>query len=227
MASLIIELKGNLKGNKLMSETKKSPGRPKKAAIPVIETPAVDAEKEQLKEQMAEMQKQMELMRQMLMQNAGVSAQPQPKKKDRMIRFVNLVPGTVVLRGSVIWKIEGQFATHDFLETEAAIIVNNMANAVRNGLVYIADAEFVEEHNLADVYRYILSDEALKNLLSQDSKYIIEAYKTANDNQKQIILDMIEEKRMAGEQVDANVLFQLGKESGRNLLEDEPENEEN
>lgn len=209
-----------------MSEVKKSPGRPKKTAV--VETPVVvvDEEKEQLKAQMAEMQKQMALMQQMLMQNTAVT-QPVAKKKDRMIRFVNLVPGTVVLRGSVIWKIEGQFNTHDFLESEAAIIVNNMANAIRTGLVYIADVEFVEEHNLSDVYRYIMSDETLKNLLSHDSKYVIEVYKTANDNQKQIILDMITEKRLNGEEVDANILFQLSKASGRDLMEDDSEGEEN
>lgn len=209
-----------------MSEVKKSPGRSKKTAV--VETPVVvvDEEKEQLKAQMAEMQKQMALMQQMLMQNTAVT-QPVAKKKDRMIRFVNLVPGTVVLRGSVIWKIEGQFNTHDFLESEAAIIVNNMANAIRTGLVYIADVEFVEEHNLSDVYRYIMSDETLKNLLSHDSKYVIEVYKTANDNQKQIILDMITEKRLNGEEVDANILFQLSKASGRDLMEDDSEGEEN
>lgn len=204
-----------------MAETKKSPGRPKKEEA--VEVDTVVTENDILKQQLEEMKKQMELMQQMLLMNqvnAG-TAVPTKKKADRMIRFVNMVPGTLVLRGTVIWKIEGQFGYHDFLETEAAIIVNNMANLVRQGLVYITDAEFVDEHNLTEVYRYLLSDKQLKELFERDSKYVVEMYKMANDGQKKIIVDMIDQQRVDGKDVDANVLLQIGKLCGRNLLDDE------
>lgn len=218
------------------STTKKAPARPKKAeaettttqATPVVEpvTPnTVEAENTALKSQLEELKAQMLMMQQMMtMQNNN---QPTPKKSDRMIRFVNLIPGTLVLRGSVIWKIEGQFAYHDFLESEATVIVSNMANLIREGGVYIADAQFVDDHNLTDVYRYILTDDQMRELLDKDSKCVVDAYKMANDTQKQIIIDMITEKKLAGGDVDANILFEIGRLSGQNLLELNDEEEDN
>lgn len=217
------------------STSKKAPARPKKAetettmtqVTPVVEpvTPnTVEAENTALKSQLEELKAQMLMMQQMMaMQNGN---QVVSKKSDRMIRFVNLIPGTLVLRGSVIWKIEGQFAYHDFLESEATVIVSNMANLIREGGVYIADAQFIDDHNLTDVYRYILTDDQMRELLDKDSKYVVDAYKMANDTQKQIIIDMITEKKLAGGEVDANILFEIGRLSGQNLLElnDEEEN---
>lgn len=218
------------------STTKKAPTRPKKTetetpvtqATPVVApavTNTVEAENTALKAQLEELKTQMLMMQQMMtMQNGN---QATPKKSDRMIRFVNLIPGTLVLRGSVIWKIEGQFAYHDFLESEATVIVSNMANLIREGGVYIADAQFVDDHNLTDVYRYILTDEQMRKLLDNDSKYVIDAYKMANDTQKQIIVDMIAEKKLAGNDIDANILFEIGRLSGKNLLELNDEEEDN
>ena len=104
------------------------------------------------------------------------------------------------------------------METEAGIIVSNMGEMIRAGSCWIADAEFVDTHNLTEVYKYLLSDETLKNLFDKDAKYVIESYKMANDNQKQIILDMIGEKIDSGEEVDANILLTIGKLSGRDLI---------
>lgn len=198
----------------------------KKSTTPV-ETPVVsgvEAENAELKAKLAEQEKQMqEIMAQMkmmseMMMTANVGSRPAEKKNDRSIRFVNLFPGTLVLKGSTIWKIDGQFNYRDFMETEAAIIVSNMGEMIRAGSCWIADAEFVDTHNLTEVYKYLLSDDTLKNLFDRDAKYVIESYKMANDNQKQIILDMIGEKIDNGEQVDANILLMIGKLSGRDLI---------
>lgn len=198
----------------------------KKSATMVESSVASTAEAEniELRAKLAEQEKQMqEIMAQMkmmseMMMAANVGARPAEKKNDRPIRFVNLFPGTLVLRGSTIWKIEGQFNYRDFMETEAGIIVSNMGEMIRAGSCWIADAEFVDTHNLTEVYKYLLSDETLKNLFDKDAKYVIESYKMANDNQKQIILDMIGEKIDSGEEVDANILLTIGKLSGRDLI---------
>lgn len=193
------------------------------AAEPSVVSTA-EAENVELKAKLAEQEKQMqEIMAQMkmmgeMMMTANVGARSSEKKNDRPVRFVNLFPGTLVLKGSTIWKIEGQFNYRDFMETEAAIIVSNMGEMIRAGSCWIADAEFVETHNLTEVYKYLLSDETLKNLFNKDAKYVIESYKMANDNQKQIILDMIGEKIDSGEEVDANILLTIGKLSGRDLI---------
>ena len=65
----------------------------------------------------------------------------------------------------------------------------------------------------------------MKDLLNNNSGYVIDAYKNANDGQKKIILDIIINKKLNGEDVDANILVKLGALCGRNLMEIEPLNE--
>lgn len=179
----------------------------------------VDNEKEDLKKQIAEMKAQMELMAQMI--SSKKNEEIPITKKERQIRFVNLTGGELILKGSQIWKIDGMFNDRYFLEREARIIVNNMRNLISLGMVYIADSQFVEENDLSEIYLHILSDEDLKTLLQKDSSYVIEAYKTVNDGQKEIIIDMIRNELAAGHEVDGNVLVTLSKLSGKNLLSED------
>ena len=191
----------------------------KKATAPT--TPVVDAEKEQLKAQIAEQQKRMEEMMaqmQVLMQaqsNAVTSTKP---VNNRKIKFVNMCTGKLILKGTSLWEIDGQFNDRDFSETEANIIVNNMANAIRSGCVYIADAQYVEEHQLQPIYDNLLSDKQMLDLLNHDYKYVLDMYKTASDAQKKIIVDTIVSKRSNGEYVDANIMIKLGELCGRDLV---------
>lgn len=174
------------------------------------------SENEALKAQIAEMKAQMELMAQMM---ANKSNEPiRPAKNDRMITFVNLTNGTAVLRGNQNWALEGRYASRAFLEREARIIVNNMPNMIRSGMVYITDADFVKENDLADVYVNMLSDTDMKSLLAQDAKNVIDVYKNVSDNQKQIIIDMIIEQRKAGAKIDGNILTELGELCGKDLV---------
>lgn len=174
------------------------------------------SENEVLKAQIAEMKAQMELMAQMM---ANKSSEPvHSAKSDRMITFVNLTNGTAVLRGNQNWALEGRYASRAFLEREARIIVNNMPNMIRSGMVYITDADFVQENDLADAYVNMLSDTDMKSLLAQDAKNVIDVYKNVSDNQKQIIIDMIIEQRKAGAKIDGNILTELGELCGKDLV---------
>lgn len=174
------------------------------------------SENEILKAQIAEMKAQMELMAQMM---ANKSNEPiRPAKNDRMITFVNLTNGTAVLKGNQNWALEGRYASRTFLEREARIIVNNMPNMIRSGMVYITDADFVKENDLADAYVNMLSDTDMKSLLAQDAKNVIDVYKNVSDNQKQIIIDMIIEQRKAGAKIDGNILTELGELCGKDLV---------
>ena len=185
------------------------------------EAPVVDAEKEALKAQLAEQQKRMEEMMaqmQVLMQaqsNVVTSTKP---VNNRKIKFVNMCTGKLILKGTSLWEIDGQFNDRDFSETEANIIVNNMANAIRSGCVYIADAQYVEEHQLQPIYDNLLSDKQMLDLLNHDYKYVLDMYKTASDAQKRIIVDTIVSKRSNGEYVDANIMIKLGELCGRDLV---------
>lgn len=186
----------------------------------VVASETVDNEKEELKRQIAEMQSQIKLMAEMMSkqttQNVVVE---QPKKvKDRMIPIINLTDGIYVLRGSNFYALNGQFAEMSFTETEAKIILSNMSSAAHSGSFYIADAEFVEDNNLEDVYQHILSDKQLKTLLNREPSYVVDAYKSASDSQKKIIISMILDKRQKGIDVDYNILAKLSEISGVDLI---------
>lgn len=185
-----------------------------------IEQSAVQQENDELKKQLDEFKAQMALMAQMVA-NKPVAA----TKSSKQIKFINLSSGSAILRGTVMWKITGQFADKDFDETEANIIVANMGNMIRSGRVYIADQDFVESHNLGEVYKHILNVDQLKSLFDKDGKTIIEAYKMANDAQKQIIVDMISERKVNGQFVDANAAIEISKLCGKDLMAIEPDDE--
>lgn len=174
-------------------------------------------ENELLKKQMEAMQAQMELLVKQVAMNTNTTNTTN-QKPERNIEFINMVPGTLVLRGNQIWKIEGQFNSRSFLEREARIIVNNMQNTIRSGYVYIADCDFIQENELTEVYDIMLSDQQLKDLLNKNFKEVVEIYKTVPKAQQDIIVRMIKERKEAGIQIDANILIQIGELCGQDLL---------
>ena len=62
----------------------------------------------------------------------------------------------------------------------------------------------------------------LKNLLKNNSEDICEIYRNASDVQKKIIVDMVSEKQMNGEKIDANILVDLGRLCGIDFMKIEP-----
>ena len=191
-------------------------------------TPVVDTEKEQRKAQLAEQQKRMEEMMaqmQVLMQaqsNVETPVKTTTERKSRSIKFINLVPGALNLKGTRAHRIEGQFASRMIPESEARVIVNNMPETVSSGMVYIADAEFVKEMELSDAYDNILSDKQLKDILHKNANDVCDIYQNAPEAQKAIIISMIANKCMDGIPVDANILMRLGEISGVDFLDIEP-----
>lgn len=181
----------------------------------VVENTA--SENELLKAQIAEMKAQMEMMAKMMSMQKQAELQPEARS-DRMVTFVNLTNGVAVLRGNQNWTLDGQYASRAFLEREARIIVNNMPNMIRSGMVYITDAQFVKDNDLSDAYLNMLSDEEMKTLLSKDAKYVIDVYKNVAEGQKQIIVDMIIEQRKSGVKIDSNILVELGELCGKDLV---------
>ena len=198
--------------------------RPKnetKVEAPVADTSAIEKENNDLKSQLEELKAQMALMAQMM--NAKSGAKASEPVSNKRIRFINLTNGGVVLRGTVMWRIDGQFNHRDFAEKEANIIVENMINLINSGAVYVADKEFADEHNLTDIYANLLDVDALKTLFDKDGKTIIETYKMVNSVQKQIIVDMICSRKEHDQFVDANAAIEIGKMCGKDLMNITPD----
>ena len=94
-----------------------------------------------------------------------------------------------------------------------------MPNAAREGIFYITDAQFVEDNDLSDAYENMIDDVKMKTILSLDANSVLVLYKNASEAQKAIIENMIVNGRLNGEALDANVLVELGKITGKNYME--------
>lgn len=200
----------------------------KKATAPT--TPVVDTEKEQLKAQLAEQQKRMEEMMaqmQVLMQAQSNSTMPTKSvNPNKQIVFINMTSGGLNLKGTRMYHIDNQFGAKSVQESEARVIVANMPNTIADGYVYIPDNEFLESCNMGGVYDGMLNDEQMKTLLNQDANYVCDVFENATDSQKRIIIDMVSDRQLNGNPVDANILVCLGKLAGVDFLDIEPLEEE-
>lgn len=174
-------------------------------------------ENDSLKKQMEEMQAQLKMMAEMISASKTTVSDNSPKA-EKFIPIINLSTGILVLRGSTVHTIEGQFASVTFREREARAIMNNARNVFVKGYAWIADEEFMKEYDLDIACANVLDAEKMKKILDNSPEYVVEVYKTVPEAQKQIILSMIEEKRSTGQYVDANILTRLSEISGRDLM---------
>ena len=212
--------------NKSTTATPKTTTKKETASI----TPVVDTEKEQLKAQLAEQQKRMEEMMaqmQVLMQaQSNSTTSTKPVNSNKQIVFINMTSGGLNLKGTRMYHIDNQFGTKSVQESEARVIVANMPNTIAEGYVYIPDNEFLESCNMGGVYDGMLNDEQMKTLLNQDANYVCDVFENATDSQKRIIIDMVSDRQLNGNPVDANILVRLGKLAGVDFLDIEPLEEE-
>lgn len=146
------------------------------------------------------------------------TVEPTPKKK-KSITIINLFAGGLTVKGNSYYHFDKQFDKRAFSEAEATAIVNNMPNAAREGIFYITDAQFVEDNDLSDAYENMIDDVKMKTILSLDANSVLVLYKNASEAQKTIIENMIVNGRLNGEALDANVLVELGKITGKNYME--------
>ena len=194
-----------------------------------VDNPVVD-ETAELKAKLAAQEKQMaEMMAKMQeMMNAQMATPTSviaDNKKTRSIKFINLASGGLTLKGNRFYHMDKQFDSRMIPESEARAIVNNMPNTMVSGVVYIADADFVREVELDGAYAEMLSDEQVKSLLHKSAAEVCDIYRNASDTQKRIIVDMVSDRRLEGLPVDANIVVELGKLCGKDLMGIEPENE--
>lgn len=213
-----------------MANTKKV----KSTEAEVVETAEVTnstvEENEALKAKIAEQEQQMaDLMAQIkVMMQAQAATNPVniEEKAARGIKFISLVPGGLTLKGNRMYHIDKQFGYKMIPESEARAILSNMPNTIASGMVYIADKEFVNKNDLSGVYEEILSDKQLKELLQQNANDVCEIYKQASMAQREIIVDMVVNRKLNGLPIDANIVVEIGKLCGKDLMSITPEEEE-
>lgn len=202
----------------------KKPETKKEEKVEAVVDESISSLKEEndsLKKQMEEMQAQLKMMAEMISASKTATPDNSPRA-EKFIPIINLSTGVLVLRGTTVHTIEGQFASVTFREREARAIMNNARNVFVKGYAWIADEEFMKEYDLDIACANVLSDEKLKKVLDNSPEYVVEVYKSVPEAQKQIIISMIEEKRNNGQYVDANVIMRLSEVSGHDLMNSIP-----
>ena len=183
------------------------------------EKPETDSRIAEQANEIAELKAQIALL--MKAQKASTQAttvESTPKKK-KNVTIINLFAGGLTVKGNSYYHFDKQFDKRAFSEAEATAIVNNMPNAAREGIFYITDAQFVEDNDLSDAYENMIDDVKMKTILSLDANSVLVLYKNASEAQKTIIENMIVNGRLNGEALDANILVELGKITGKNYME--------
>lgn len=183
------------------------------------EKPETDSRIAEQANEIAELKAQIALL--MKAQKASTqttAVEPTPKKK-KNVTIINLFAGGLTVKGNSYYHFDKQFDKRAFSEAEATAIVNNMPNAAREGIFYITDAQFVEDNDLSDAYENMIDDVKMKTILSLDANSVLVLYKNASEAQKTIIENMIVNGRLNGEALDANILVELGKITGKNYME--------
>lgn len=184
-------------------------------------------ENEELKNQMITMQNQMNIL---LQQIATLNlSNVNTVQEDKDIEVVSLVNATLTISTNgrsdgKVYEFRKQFETMPIPASDLKEIVRAMPNTAREGYYYILDPDFVRNNGLSSSYRNILNQTEMANILNLPSKEFLAKYQSASDAQKKIIESMLINKKMMGEDVDANIMFGLQKLTGRNYMEIEPLN---
>ena len=217
-------------------ETPKAPKTPKVTAeakkdnVPVVDVSAKDAEIESLRSENASFKSQLEAMQNQLSQFMGMMqmmSKASNTDEVRDIEIINLAVGQLILTTNgrsdgIHYEFTEQFKKLMVPETDLKQIIKAMPKTVESGLFFINDDEFVRKNGLTYVYRNIMNEETIRGFFTKPHKEAIELYENANKAQQDIIETMVVTKLLDGEDVDANILRDLGKATGKNFMDIEP-----
>lgn len=184
-----------------------------------VEKPETDSRIAEQANEIAELKAQIALLMKAQKASTQTTTVESTPKKKKNVTIINLFAGGLTVKGNSYYHFDKQFDKRAFSEAEATAIVNNMPNAAREGIFYITDAQFVEDNDLSDAYENMIDDVKMKTILSLDANSVLVLYKNASEAQKTIIENMIVNGRLNGEALDANILVELGKITGKNYME--------
>lgn len=186
---------------------------------------SITKENNELKAQMSQMQEQMNTL---LQKFAMLNLSGQNfNQQDKDIDVVSLVNATLLISTNgrsdgKVYKFTKQFESQPIPESDLKEIVRAMPRTAREGYFYILDSDFIRNNGLSSSYRNILTQTEMANIFSLNSKEFMEKYSYVSDAQKKIIENMLINKRLMNEDVDANIMLALQKATGRNYMEIEP-----
>ena len=146
--------------------------------------------------------------------------EPNPGK---MIRVVSLCRGSLNMdedntgRGLIHFDKYGE--TKTVLYSSLVNIVNNNRKFAENGLFYILDKSAVYYLGLQDVYKKIVPNNVLDNILNYADVDIVKIIKNTEPTQIETMAKNLADKIYYGANVDLNKIQLISNESGIDIME--------
>lgn len=202
----------------------KTPTTVSKSQSVEIDNTALIEENKRLKENIENMEAKLNL----LIQQFASIAQPAKSQieEEKEIEVTNLCVGRLVL--STTGKSDGrrydfveQFETRLIPEGDLKEIIRAMPGTAKSGMFFINDVDFVKANRLSSSYKNILDTDGLYNIFNSSADFLSK-YRSASNIQKTIIENMVSDRSINGEEIDANILKALSKETGRDFMNIDP-----
>lgn len=194
-----------------------------KNVVDSIDITNLEKENMQLKEKMLEIEKQMNQLLSALNNQSNIES----SNEDRDIEVISLTNAQMILSTTgkadgKKYEFEKQYTIKYIPESDLKLIINSMPRITQGGSYYINDKEFVQKNRLTGLYKNILDPTVMKNILDKNHEEFIAIYESASLGQKAIINSMVFDKRLNGENVDANILMYLQNKTNIDYINIEP-----
>jgi hypothetical protein len=93
-------------------------------------------------------------------------------------------------------------------------ILESHRNFAEAGYFYIMDKRFIRQQGLDEMYSKILTKEKIEEIIrSTEPKHCVEIFNSANEKQKEIIVELLIDKLATGSSVDLNVVDAISRAS--------------
>lgn len=180
-----------------------------------------------LEQKLLEQQEQIEKLMQALLNNQNDNSQFNKLDNDigadEEIEIISLTPNRLNIlgeAGSVLISFDKMYEEQliDYASLKDALRNRTNREMAKKGRFYINDERVVTKLRLKNDYKTILTPEQLKHILSSDVSKAIELYKLAPVGQKSTIIEIVKQSKFNGEDIDYNLLRELTKLSGVDLV---------
>lgn len=209
-------------------------GRPKKTDVTEKSTTTkktattnVDNDiQEQLKalqEQLAKLQAENEVLKSESKGTSNNIIEEDELTSDTDITVISQVVGTLTLSTEgngigTVYNFEQFGEAQDIPFGDLRDIVKNKPNFAKEGVYYICNPQAVKKLRLNHQYENIIDKNTFANLFNMDAKTVVSLYQSAPRLQQEQIIGLIEEKIEKKQDVDGNILIQIGKLCGKDFL---------
>lgn len=188
------------------------------------------------------LEKQLEDLKKMIIASQQEKPKKQPREfKEKVIKKESLSPNTYVKVMSLVknplnlsTKPHGRGKTFRFEEfgtikpmfySELLEVIENHPNFFQAGYFYILDSRVIEENNWHEMYSKILTKEQMEDIFVNSSNAVA-LFSGTNSKQQGVISDYFLERVVSGLPVDRNLIAEISKISGIDIIKRAEESKE-